>query len=111
MKKDSSIYLKHILESIILLEKYLKGVTKDQFINSKEKQDLAIRRLEIIGEATKNLPQEFREKHPITPWKRMTGMRDVLIHEYFEVDYPLIWKTVKEFIPPLKEQIEELLKK
>lgn len=109
MKKGPSIYLKHILESIILLERYLEGVTEKRFTSSKEKQDLAIRRLEIIGEATKNIPFEFREKHPEIPWKRMAGMRDILIHEYFEVDYLLVWKTIKKFIPPLKKQIQTLL--
>ena len=62
--KESKIFLQHILESIELLEKYLKGVSKEKFMNSTIKQDLAARRLEIIGEAVKNLPASFRKKYP-----------------------------------------------
>lgn len=109
MKKDYMLYLQHILDSIHLLEKYLRGTTENAFLASSEKQDLAIRRLEIIGEAAKHLPQDFRDKYPEIPWKRMSGMRDILIHEYFEVDNELVWKTVTEFIPPLKKQIENIL--
>ena len=68
------------------------------------------RSLEAIGEAVKNLPKEFRDKHPQIPEKRIAGMRDVLIHEYFGVDYELVWKVVNESIPTLKREVESLLK-
>ena len=111
MKKDPTIYLNHILESINLLEKYLKGVTGQQFHNSEEKQDLATRRIEIIGEAAKNLPDEFKKQNPAIPWKRMAGMRDILIHQYDDIDYIIVWETATLFIPPLKKQIIEILQK
>ncbi|HSW88543.1 MAG TPA: DUF86 domain-containing protein [Candidatus Saccharimonadales bacterium] len=109
MKKDSVIFLTHILQSINAIERYLQDVTEKQFENSEEKQDLAVRRLEIIGEATKNIPMEFREQHPEIPWKRMAGMRDVVIHQYYNVDYSIIWDTVTNLLPSLKKQIEDLL--
>ncbi len=81
--KDDNIYIKHILESICLIETYLKGVTKQEFLSSLKLQDAIIRRLEIIGEATKKVSIGFRKKYPAIPWKEMAGTRDILIHEYF----------------------------
>jgi uncharacterized protein with HEPN domain len=109
MTKDPKIFLTHILDSIHLIERYLQNVTEEQFLSSDEKQDLTIRRLEIIGEATKNIPMEFREEHSEIPWKRMAGMRDIVIHQYYDVDYTLVWDTVTKLLPDLKTQIEKLL--
>ena len=69
------------------------------------------RSLEIIGEAVRNLPQDFKEKYPNVPWKEIAGMRNKLIHEYFGVNYGIIWRTVKEDIPRLRTQINEIFKK
>lgn len=109
MKKDPRIFLEHILDSIELLEEYSKGVLKTEFLKSRPLQDAMIRRLEVIGEAVKNLPASFREKHPNIPWKQMAGMRDILIHEYFDVDLTLAWKAVKHEIPRVKKHIVSLL--
>lgn len=83
MKKQPITFLEHILESIGLIEEYLSGATKEEFFNSVKLQDLAARRLEIIGEAVKNLPQELKDRYQDIPWKEISGMRDKLIHEYF----------------------------
>ena|SRR5258706_12776608 len=109
MKKDTTIFLNHILESIKLIEAYLKGVTEEYFHMSIEKQDLVVRRLEIIGEATKNIPANFREKHTDIPWRKMAGMRDKISHQYFGIDYGIVWDTATNILPPLKKQIETLL--
>lgn len=69
-----------------------------------------MRRLEIIGEAVRNLPENFREKYPSIPWRQITGTRDKLIHEYFGVDIGLTWQVVKSDLPKLKRQILALLK-
>src|SRR4051812_46253417 len=110
MTKNPKIYLSHIVDSIILLEKYLEGVTEEQFADSDEKHDLAVRRLEIIGEAARNIPEDFKKQHTNIPWRDIGDMRNVLIHEYFDIDYDIVWKTVTQFIPPLKEQIESIVK-
>lgn len=109
MKREPIVFLTHILESIKLIELYLQNITEEYFYTSIEKQDLVVRRLEIIGEAVKNLPDEFRKKHSNIPWKRIAGIRDVVIHQYFGINYTVIWDTVVDALPVLKKQIELLM--
>jgi len=105
MKKDPKIFIEHILESIARIEEYTKGITKDEFLSSSKIQDAVIRRIEVIGEAVKNIPDEMKQKYPYMPWRKMTGMRDILIHEYFGVDLELTWRVVKEDITDLKKRM------
>ena len=97
MKKDFLIFLKHILESIALIEEYEKDTTEDEFLSNPQQQDAVIRRIEIIWEAIKNIPAEFKQRHP-----------DILIHEYFGIDLKLTWRVVRFKIPELKEKILEI---
>jgi len=106
--KDLTIYLAHITESISAIEEYLQGISESEFHKSRKLQDAVVRRLEIIGEAVKNIPQEYREKHSDIPWKKTAGMRDKLIHYYFGVDLNLVWKISTEILPELKKQIQNL---
>jgi len=73
-------------------------------------QGFAERKLEIIGEATKRIDEDIKKQYPEIPWKDMAGMRDILIHQYTEVDEDIVWKTTTQKIPPLKKQIEKILK-
>ncbi len=109
MKKDPKVFLAHILDSIQLIEEYSKKVNQAKFLKKKPLQDAIIRRLEIIGEAVKNLPSSYKTKYPDVPWKQMAGMRDILIHEYFDVDLFLTWKVVKHEIPLIKKRLSEIL--
>lgn len=109
MRKDPGIFLKHILESIDAIEEYLEQVDEEEFYTSRQKQDLIIRRLEIIGEAAKNIPEDFRKQHNAIPWKKMAGMRDVIIHQYFGINYKIVWDTVVNTLPLLKKEIAQLL--
>lgn len=111
MKKDPVIYLNHILECIGKIQNYTLGNDRDEFLSKSIIQDAVIRNLEIIGEATKSLNQEFRLKYPNIEWKKIAGMRDKLIHDYIGVDLWAVWGVVEEIIPNLNTQIQEIIKK
>jgi len=110
MTKDPSILLQHILESIALVEEYIGGVSKEEFLQNNELQDAVTRRIEVIGEAVKNIPDKLREKYSDVPWKQIAGMRDFLVHEYFSVDYSLAWEVTQKDIPMLKEVIVKMMR-
>ncbi|MBI2327419.1 DUF86 domain-containing protein [Candidatus Curtissbacteria bacterium] len=109
MSKDPRIFLEHILESIEYIESYVKDWTENDFLNSVEKQDSVIRRLEILGEAVKNLPEEFRKEHSDIEWNKAMATRNILVHHYFGVDLKIIWDTVTQNLPEFKKQILKLL--
>ena len=111
MKKNPKILLEHIIDSILSIEEYTEKISKNDFKNDAKTQDAVIRKLEIIGEAVKNLPASFKNKNPEIPWKKIAGTRDVLIHEYFGVDVNMIWIVIKEDIPKLKKQIKKILER
>jgi len=106
--KDDSIYIDHILNSINRILDYISGMDRGAFEADLVTQDAVVRQLEIIGEATKRVSKELRSKHPDIPWSDMAGMRDVLIHDYIDVDLGVVWKTASENIPDLKALIIKL---
>lgn len=111
MKKDFRVYLDDIVNSCNTIAEYIDGLNNEQFDNDQRLQDAVIRRLEIIGEAVKRLPNEFRNQHPSVEWKGATGMRDILIHLYDEVDTLQVWKTITEVLPTFHKQVQALLEK
>src|SRR3989442_12219098 len=104
---DIAVFLQHILESINLILNYTLDISKEKFLSSNSIQDMVFRRLEIIGEAVKNLPQDFKDNNLHIEWREIAGLRDVLIHNYFGVDLDLTWKVIEKDIPELKIKIEE----
>ena len=80
--KDNTVYINDMLESITRIEKYIKNIDEDGFLKDDKIQDAVLRRLEIIGEATKKIPNELKRKYPLIPWKKVAGLRDILIHAY-----------------------------
>ncbi len=108
-KRNIWIYLQDIIEAADLIKKYVEDISEEEFVNNFEKQDAVLRRIQIIGEAAKNIPDDYRKKWNHIPWKEIAGMRDIIVHEYFGVTIGMIWKVSVEDIPKLKRQIEDLL--
>lgn len=108
MKKDPKVFIQHILECIEFIEQYTRGKSENDFFDSPELQDAVTRRIEIIGEAAKNLPEETKKQFPKIPWKNIIGMRDILIHAYFEIDLALVWTAIKRDIPLLKKELKKI---
>lgn len=90
------------------LKKFLQGRSADELKADTMRLYACIRSLEVIGEAAKNIPEEFKKKHPSVPWRKMAGMRDVLIHGYFGIDPKIVWKTINESIPELEKALKSL---
>ncbi len=109
-KRNIQIYLDDIYESILAIEGYMLHISEHEFELNQEKQDAVIRRLEIIGEAAKQIPDDIRLAYKAIPWRQITGMRDMVIHAYFGVSIGLIWKVATSDIPILKIEIEQLRK-
>lgn len=111
MRRDVMLYLHDIWESISIIDDYKQELTEEDFYINRQIQDAIIRRLEIIGEAAKNVGEEIRNKYPDVPWKQVAGMRDVLIHGYFGVKLKRIWEVLKTDIPELKQKIRVIMDK
>ncbi|AHL22815.1 HepT-like ribonuclease domain-containing protein [Thermococcus nautili] len=109
MKRTHEDYLNDIVEAITLIEEFTEGMSFEEFRLDKKTQFAVIRALEVIGEASKAIPPEFKELHPEVPWREMARMRDKLIHAYFGVDLRVVWRTIKEDIPRLREIFKGLL--
>lgn len=110
MTKDNHFFLTHIVDAITRIGEYTAGLSIDDFLANKLIQAGVIRELEIIGEATKQINSDTKDEHPDIPWKKMAGMRDKLIHHYFEVDLMAVWNTVGREIPALKTKLLDILK-
>jgi uncharacterized protein with HEPN domain len=109
MGKDDLIFVDHILEAIEKIDRYTDDITVHEFVDNELIQDAVIRNFEIIGEASKNVSNEFREKYTSIPWKKMSGMRDILIHDYLGIDLYSVWETIEKDLPNLKIEILKIL--
>jgi len=110
MKKDDTVYLRHILDAIEQIEDYLEEASAEQFWQRELLQDGVVRRLEIIGEASRNLSDELRRDHPEVPWQQIVGLRNRIVHAYFNVNLQIVWEITQNDLAPLKQQVERILK-
>ena len=108
MTKDPLVYLDYILECIQIIENQAQKISFAQFLDSIPVQDIVLRRVQVIGQAVKSLPQSIKVKFPDVAWKEIAGMRDKLVHDYMEIDLELTWGVVKKDLPILKKQISKI---
>ena len=109
-KRDYILFLEDILNALEKVENYTKNLSFTEFADNGMAVDAVIRNFEVIGEATKNVPEEIKEKYPEVEWKEATGFRNVLIHDYFGIDLEAIWDTIKKNLLPFKKHILKVLK-
>ena len=109
MRREYKAYLRDILEAIDKIERYTENMNFEDFSDNELIQDGVIRNLEIIGEAVKNLPDDIKKDYSEVEWRKIAGLRDILIHAYFGVDLEVIWDIVKNKVPELKEMVREIL--
>lgn len=98
-ERDIIQFLQDILEAMNDIEEFIKGMEFNEFSVDKKTRFAVLKALENIGEAIKNLPDDLKDKYPNVPWKLMAGMRDKVIHGYFDINLPIVWSTAKKDIP------------
>jgi len=109
MSKQPIDYLKHIADECAYIISVSTNLTKDELVENETLKRAVVRSIEVIGEATKKIPADFKVKWSSIQWKNMAGMRDRLIHDYIGINYSIVWDVVKNKIPELSAQIQEIL--
>jgi uncharacterized protein with HEPN domain len=109
MRRDYKVFLQDVLDANANVAEFVGAMTLDQFHDDKKTLHAVVRNLEVIGEAIKQVPAEVRIRYPQVPWQRIAGLRDILIHHYFEIDVEIVWDVVQNKLAELKPQIETIL--
>lgn len=111
MKRSNKLFIEDIIESIDKIEDYIKDMSYEEFIDEQMVIDAVIRNLEVIGEAAKNLSDDIKNKYKNIPWKRIIGLRNIVIHGYFGIDLSIIWEIVTKNLQDIKPNIENINEK
>ena len=109
MPRDYKVYLEDIMEAIAKIERYIANLSFEEFIKKEMVIDATVRNFEVIGEAVKRIPENIKRKYPDVEWKKIAGLRDILIHEYFAIDLEILWDIIKNKLPEFKRNISKIL--
>ncbi|MEQ6377466.1 DUF86 domain-containing protein [Bacillaceae bacterium S4-13-56] len=109
MQREPNVFLEDIYNASSKIQTYTNGLSYDEFIDNEMVADAVIKNILVIGEAVKNIPDEIRKNNPQIEWRKMAGMRDMVIHGYFSINYRMVWDVVQNKIPVLKQEIRKLL--
>jgi uncharacterized protein with HEPN domain len=108
---ENEAFLRHILDEIEFLANQCAELQFHELVADEVLKRASVRSLEVIGEATKNLSEEFKEKYPVVEWKKIAGMRDKLIHHYFGINWDIVWDVIKNKLPDMGDEIRILIEK
>ena len=108
-RRNARLLLQDMLESLEKIERYTTGLTFERFARDDRTVDAVVRNLEVIGEVARQIPSEVRERYPEVPWRRVIGLRNVVVHEYFAVDVEIVWTVVRQSLPELKEALRRMM--
>jgi uncharacterized protein with HEPN domain len=109
MKRDSTLFLKDIVKACEYIQKFVEGLTFEEFLRDEKTSSAVIRKFEVIGEAVKGIPEFIRNRYPDILWKDMAGMRDRLIHGYFGIDYFIVWNSIESDIPNILSSVSKIV--
>ncbi|MCZ6624322.1 MAG: DUF86 domain-containing protein [Deltaproteobacteria bacterium] len=109
MPRDYKVFLDDILGAIAKVRRYTAGFSQEEFFKDEKTLDAVARNLEIIGEAVKKIPPRLRTQYPSVDWKKVAGLRDILVHEYFGIDSEIIWDILQNKLPGLEKQVQRML--
>lgn len=110
MSREIRVYPLDIIEAVDKAIAFSEGLTPEGLASDDLRRDAVLRNLEVVGEAVKKLPESLRQRSPTVQWKKIAGLRDILIHEYFSIDIRIVWDVLRHKLPPLRAEIERLLR-
>ena len=108
-KRDSAVLLEDMLSAIRKIERYMTGLKREGFLQDEKTIDSVVRNPEILGEATRRLPEDFTARYPHIPWRQIAGLRNRIVHDYFDLDLEIIWQVIHHDLPLLQAQLENLI--
>ena len=109
MSRDVNLFLEDMQTACEKVARYVKNMKQKQFLEDEKTYDAVVRNLTIIGEAVKNVPQEFRELHLDIEWRKIAGFRDIAVHDYFGIDEDILWDIIQNEIPYLLKQLNQII--